>query len=191
MESQETVMDYKIQIIKSSRKTCSLQILEPGVLTVRAPYRMSERELRKVIAGHQEWIEKHMQAMAQRATQRGEAPRYTREEIERMAQEAMRTIPPKVAHYAELIGVRYGRITIRNQRTRWGSCSAKGNLNFNCMLTQVPEPVCDYVIVHELCHRLEMNHSARFWSLVESVLPDYKARRKWLRDNGGALIDRL
>lgn len=184
-------MNYQIQIIKSNRKTYSLEIREAGVLTVRAPYRMSEREIQKAVAEHQAWIEEHMRTMEQRAAQRREAPRFTQEEVERMAQEAMRTIPPKAARYAELIGVRYGRITIRNQRTRWGSCSAKGNLNFNCLLTQVPEDVCDYVIVHELCHRLEMNHSARFWSLVESVLPDYKARRKWLRDNGGALIDRL
>jgi len=184
-------MDYKIQIIKSNRKTYSLEIREPGVLTVRVPYRMSEREIRKAITEHQAWIEEHMQVMAQREADRPALPRFTREEIEKMAAEAVRTIPPKVAHYAEQIGVTYGRITIRNQRTRWGSCSSKGNLNFNCLLTQVPEPVCDYVVVHELCHRLEMNHSARFWSLVASVMPDYKAQRRWLRDNGNALIERL
>ena len=90
--------------------------------------------------------------------------------------------------YAKKIGVTYGRITIRCQRTRWGSCSEKGNLNFNCLLMKVPEEVLDYVVVHELCHRLEMNHSPRFWSEVEKIFPDYRAREKWLRENGKLLI---
>ena len=85
----------------------------------------------------------------------------------------------------------YGRITIRSQRTRWGSCSAAGNLNFNCLLMLTPGEIRDYVVVHELCHRKELNHSARFWSLVEGVLPDYRTRRQWLKDHGGSLIARL
>ena len=85
----------------------------------------------------------------------------------------------------------YGRITIRAQRTRWGSCSAQGNLNFNCLLMLTPDNVMEYVVVHELCHRKEMNHSARFWSEVEKILPDYRRSRQWLKDNGGGLIGRL
>lgn len=93
-------------------------------------------------------------------------------------------------YFAEKIGVDYGRITIRCQKTRWGSCSSSGNLSFNCLLMLVPESVRDYVIVHELCHRKEMNHSARFWREVAEVCPDYQASRAWLRKNGGALIAR-
>ena len=89
------------------------------------------------------------------------------------------------------MGVRYGRITIRNQHTRWGSCSAQGNLNFNCLLMLCPEAVRDYVVIHELCHRLELNHSEKFWTEVERVMPDYKIHRKWLKDNGTSLIARL
>ena len=89
------------------------------------------------------------------------------------------------------MGVTYGRITIRSQHTLWGSCSSKGNLNFNCLLMLTPPEVLDYVVVHELCHRKEMNHSARFWAEVEHVLSDYEIRRKWLRENGTALISRL
>ena len=106
-----------------------------------------------------------------------------------LADEALRVIPERVRFYAPVVGVTYGRITIRNQRTRWGSCSAKGNLNFNCLLMKAPPEVLDYVVVHELCHRLEMNHSPRFWAQVERVLPDYKVSRKWLREHGNELMD--
>ena len=100
-------------------------------------------------------------------------------------------LPERTAYFAEKMRVSYGNITIRDQHTRWGSCSGKGNLNFNCLLVLTPPEVMDYVIVHELCHRREMNHSQRFWAEVENVLPDYRERKKWLKDNGGTLIGRL
>lgn len=115
----------------------------------------------------------------------------TQEETETLAQEALEDLPARVKYYAPLVGVTYGRITIRNQRTRWGSCSSKGNLNFNCLLMLCPPKIRDYVVVHELCHRREMNHSARFWAEVEKILPDYKEKQKWLKENGGRLIGRL
>jgi predicted metal-dependent hydrolase len=108
-----------------------------------------------------------------------------------MADLARKVIPQKVAYYARIMGVTYGRITIRNQKTRWGSCTSTGNLNFNCLLMMTPEAILDYVVVHELCHRKEMNHSARFWAQVEKILPDYRARRKWLKDQGNSLMIRM
>ena len=93
----------------------------------------------------------------------------------------------KTEYYARIMGVSYGRISIREQKTRWGSCSSKGNLNFNWRLILAPEEVLDYVVVHELAHRREMNHSKAFYAIVESVLPDYRAARKWLRDKGQVL----
>ena len=77
-----------------------------------------------------------------------------------------------------------GTITIREQKTRWGSCSAKGNLNFNWKLVLMPPEILDYVVVHELAHRLQMNHSAAFWAEVGKILPDYRERRQWLKVNG-------
>ena len=79
----------------------------------------------------------------------------------------------------------YGRITIREQKTRWGSCSSKGNLNFNWKLIRMPEEILDYVVVHELAHRKEMNHSRQFYQTVASVLPDYRQRERWLKEHGG------
>lgn len=102
---------------------------------------------------------------------------------------ALVDIPQRVKKFAPIVGVEYGRITIRMQKSRWGSCSSKGNLNFNCLLMAMPEEIRDYVVVHELCHRKQMNHSDKFWAEVEKVLPDYKASRKWLRDNGEEIMN--
>ena len=93
----------------------------------------------------------------------------------------------KAAYYASVMKVTYGRISIREQKTRWGSCSSKGNLNFNWRLIFAPEEVLDYIVVHELAHRREMNHSQAFYDIVESVLPEYKKEQKWLREHGESL----
>ena len=104
---------------------------------------------------------------------------------------AAKDLPERVARYAPRVGVNCGHITIRSQRTRWGSCTGKGNLNFNCLLMLTPPEVRDYVVIHELCHRRQMNHSKAFWELVEAACPDYKVCRKWLKQNGPSLIGKL
>ncbi len=112
-------------------------------------------------------------------------------DVAALAKEAKKYIPGRVEYYAGLIGVEYGRIAIRCQKTRWGSCSSKGNLNFNCLLMLVPEDIRDYVIVHELCHLIELNHSPAFWAEVGKYIPDYKEKRKWLKENGSSIIDKV
>lgn len=185
-------MEYKIQIIRSNRKTLGLEIREEGTLLVRAPYRLPKKDILRFINEKSDWIEKSMKKVKERQEKTREelqdVQRLTMQEIEQLADRALEVIPKRVAYYAEKTGVTYGRITIRNQKTRWGSCSQKGNLNFNCLLMLAPPEVVDYVVVHELCHRKEMNHSPRFWAEVEKVLPDYKIRRQWLKDNGGRLM---
>ena len=113
------------------------------------------------------------------------------EEIRELANRALQYIPERVRHYAPLVGVSYGRITIRNQRSRWGNCSAKGNLHFNCLLMLAPPEVIDSVIFHELCHRKEMNHSKAFYAEVLRVFPDYWKWDKWLKENGDKLMRRM
>ena len=177
----------EIRVIRCRRKSVGIRVTDDGEVIVRAPLRMADRELRQILEGKKAWIEKTLAKVRAREA----APKFTREEIESLAQQALKEIPPRVRERARQIGVTYGRITIRNQRTRWGSCSSKGNLNFNCLLMRCPEDVLDYVIVHELCHRKELNHSPRFWAEVERVLPAYRASRKWLKNEGQDLITRL
>lgn len=177
-----------IEIVRSRRKTLSLEITPEGGLKVRAPYRVSDAQIRSFVSGHREWIGKHLQILKERTEREKQVQPLTEGELRELADQAKRVIPPRAEYFAGLLGVTFGRITIRNQKTCWGSCSARGNLNFNLMLMRVPEAVLDYVVVHELCHRKEMNHSPRFWSLVESVIPDYRERRQWLKDNGAVLM---
>lgn len=96
-----------------------------------------------------------------------------------------------VEYYGSAMGVTWGRISIRAQTSRWGSCSVRGNLRFNCLLMLAPENVAAYVVVHELCHRKQMNHSPQFWAEVEKILPSYREQKRWLRENGLSLISRL
>lgn len=179
-------MNVPYQVIKSDRKTIAIQIKPDGQVVVRCPKRMSIVEARRFAESKAGWIEKHL---AKRAAQ--DVEKYTPKEIEQLREQARKLVTDRVNHYAPIIGVTYNRIAIRTQHTRWGSCSSKGNLNFNCLLAIVPSEVLDYVVVHELCHRKELNHSARFWNEVERIIPDYKARRKWLKDNGMKLINQI
>lgn len=98
-------------------------------------------------------------------------------------------IPKRVSIYATKMGVSYGKITIRDQKTRWGSRSSSGTLSFNWRLMLAPKEVLDYVVIHELCHIKQMNHSKAFWMEVENVMPDYKIYRDWLKENGKMLTN--
>ena len=180
-------MNY--ELIHTSRKAIAIQIKGDSRIIVRAPLRMAAKDIQRFVDSKAAWIEKHLAIIQQR--QQPVASAFTLEHLHQLAETAKSDLPQRVARFAALIGITYGRITIRAQKSRWGSCSGKGNLNFNCLLMLCPEDVRDYVVVHELCHRKELNHSPRFWAEVEKVLPGYKVQRKWLKDNGGAIIIRL
>ncbi len=113
---------------------------------------------------------------------------YKRAQLEKWyRKQALLVFSRKAEEYAEVLGVHFAQIHIKDQKSRWGSCSGRGNLNFNWRLIMAPEPVCDYVIIHELCHLRFMDHSADFWQLVESLCPHYKQYRNWLKENGERL----
>ena len=187
---QYKVDNLQLNIIYSSRKSISLE-LKPDSLAVRAPKGMPRREINAFLESKRGWIEKHLAKIQERKEALGHIESFTRDEIQKLADKALIVIPQKVKKYAPIVGVTYGRITIRNQRSRWGSCSSKGNLNFNCLLMLFPEEVMDYVVVHALCHRKHMNHSAAFYAEVERVFPEYRKCQKWLKENGGLYLSRL
>ena len=173
------------RVIYSARKTIAIQIQPDGSILVRCPYGTGEYRIRQFVAEKEAWIRKHL------AKKPSAAPKLTQQQLHALAEQALAYSPKRVAFYAPLIGVTYGGITIRNQKTRWGSCSSKGNLNFNCMLMLAPEAVIDYVVVHELCHRKEMNHSSRFWALVQQHFLAYTQARQWLKVNGSTILAQM
>ena len=182
-------MNLQYKLIRSGRKTISLEIRGQEIL-VRAPYSVPKRVIEAFVLEKRDWIEKKLQRPENRQNRADSADLLTEAEISRLYEEASQVLPEMVRAFAAKIGVSYGRITIRMQKTRWGSCSTKGNLNFNCLLMLAPERVQQYVVVHELCHRKEMNHSPAFWAAVSAVFPDYKEQVRWLRKNGTALMQR-
>ena len=181
-------MDYKV--IRSARRTVTLQI-KRGEVIVRAPNRMSERDIERFVKSHSVWIEKNLAEYAKRMQNFENVPPLTEQELQELKKRAKLIFEQRAAHYAPLLGVTYSKITVRAQRTRWGSCSSNGNLSFNCLLLLAPDEVLDCIVVHELCHRKEMNHSERFYREVLRVFPEYQKHHAWLKQNGEGLIRRL
>ena len=178
-------------VIRSRRKTLSMQVKGDGQVEIRAPLRTSDAEIRRFLETHRRWLEKHLQKAQALQQAKAGVRKLTAAETAELKKKAKRILPERVAYWAPLIGVRPGRIAVRCQKTRWGSCSTKGNLNFNCLLMLAPEGVIDSIVVHELCHLKHMNHSKRFYAEIEKVLPDYRQHQQWLKDNGEFLLARV
>ncbi len=179
------------RVLRSRRRTLSLEITQAGEALVRAPLRTGDELIRAFVAARAGWLETHMAAFAARKAAEAAIPRLSPAELEALRREAQEKLEARARHFAPLLGVDWERITVRTQRTRWGSCSARGNLSFNALLALAPPEILDYVVVHELCHLKEMNHSPRFWAEVAALLPDWRERRRRLRDEGRALMARL
>lgn len=181
-------MTYKL--IRSNRKSIAIEV-HPDSVLVRAPFQATISQIEVFLQQKADWIAKAQAKLAAALPPPPVEDPLSMEEIRDLANRALQYIPERVRHYAPLVGVSVGRITIRNQRSRWGSCSTKGNLNFNCLLMLTPREVIDSVVVHELCHRKEMNHSKAFYDEVLRVFPDYWKWDKWLKENGDQLMRRM
>ena len=179
-------MDY--ELIRSGRRTLAVEIGAGGRVIVRAPRLYPQKKIDRFLESRAEWIREHVEKQKLREHNR---PEPDAEEKRRLTEAAKTVIPPKVEYYSSLMGLKYSGIKITGARTRFGSCSPKNSLCFSWMLMQYPEEAVDYVVVHELAHLIEMNHSPGFWAEVEKVLPDYKARRTALRKLGRPLISRI
>ena len=164
-------MEFKL--IRTNRKTVAIQVNPDLSITVRAPRYASKREIGRIVEKNEAWIHKHIEIIKKNKAdyEALNVEKLTSEEIKTLAEQALKLIPQRVEYFSRQVGVDYG-------------CSSKGNLNFNCLLMLAPAEILDYVVVHELCHRKEMNHSKAFWAEVEKVLPDYRESVKWLKEKG-------
>lgn len=176
-------------LIKSNRRSVGIIVKPGGEIIVRAPKRMPNPMILSFIREKESWIVKNYLKQSKLPSAPDSEPKspHTLALEKRYRDAAKEYIPKRVEYYHAFTGGQYTKITIRDQKTRWGSCSSNGTLSFSFRLMMAPPRVLDYVVVHELCHLTHMNHSKEFWNMVETILPDYKEHRKWLKENGHTL----
>lgn len=168
----------KYKLIRSKRRTMSLSIDDNCEVVVRAPLNMPKKDIDSMVVRHEQWIEKHMPA----AVRRKEASSaLTDEYIRELTVQAKEHIPPRVEHFAEIMGVEPTGIKITSARKRFGSCSGRNSLCFSCLLMQYPPEIIDCVVVHELAHIKHHDHSPAFYQFIYKYMPDYREREKVLK----------
>lgn len=170
-------MNYTLT--RSKRKTIALSVSKDLTVTVKAPLKMPKRDIEAFVAKHVDWIEKQTTVIQERNANRVE---LSEEQISDLKHKAKTLLPQRVEHFSGIMDVEPGGIKITSAATRWGSCSAKNNLCFSYKLMLLPDDLIDYIVVHELAHIKEKNHSAAFYTVVARYMPDYKDRRKRLKE---------
>ena len=173
--------EIRISVIRSARKSLGLEVRDANTVLARIPTRVSDRELKAFVENHRSWILEKTEVMAEREEKRKSTPAPPPELLSKTDRMKIQLkIGKRVRHYCEAMGVTVGYVTVKNQKTRWGSCSAKGNVNFNYQLAFLPDELLDYVVIHELVHLLEKNHTHRFHALVEEYCPTWREAKKLL-----------
>ncbi|MEK7473853.1 MAG: SprT family zinc-dependent metalloprotease [Patescibacteria group bacterium] len=174
---------------RRDQRSIRLCVHADGRVSVSAGLSMPERLIEAFVRENAAWIERARARMSK--LKPGLLARRDRAEYLAKKEEARAFARLRLDHFNETYGFRWSRISIKNQRSQWGSCSRKRNLNFNYKIALLPSELADYVIVHELCHLKEMNHSARYWALVSKTVPDWRKRRLKLRRYGSEDEDPL
>lgn len=172
---------YEYKLIRSRRKTISLSIDDNCNIVVRAPMKMPQKEIDDMVERHSGWLDKHMPVARERMKN---ASQLTEQKIRELTGQAKQYIPPRVEHYAGIMGVEPTGIRITSARKRFGSCSGKNSLCFSCLLMQYPPEAIDCVIVHELAHIRHHDHSEDFYKFIYRYMPDYREREKLLKRRG-------
>ena len=169
------------KLIRSKRKTIALVVAADATLIIRAPLKTSLEYITNLVTKKWDWV---TAKKAQAKKYSGIIPiKPNKEQVKNYKALALQKITERVNFYSAKTGWQYKSIKITNAKKRWGSCSRNGSINFTWRLILAPLDVIDYVIVHELAHINQKNHSVKFWESVKTVLPDYLERRKWLKDN--------
>lgn len=161
-------------------KRLKLAISCDGNCVVTLPWRMGFVSADEFIRKNAEWVLEKMKAM-KKIGRNSLFARHDNEEYLKLKEHAREMVTSRLEKYAEFYGFQYNGVAIRNQKTRWGSCSSRGNLNFNYKILLLPQRHADYIIVHELCHLKEFNHGKRFWNLVAEAIPEYERIVKQLK----------
>lgn len=167
----------KYNVIYSDRKTVNISV-KNGEVIIKAPKKIKKSELLKIVEKHSLWIDK---AVIREKEKREKYESLSDSEIKALKKEAKRYLTEKCEYFASVMGLSYNRITITSAKTRFGSCSSSKNISFSYRLMLYPESAREYVVVHELAHLKEMNHSPKFYAIIEKNLPDYKERKKLLK----------
>ncbi len=182
-------IDYVIK--KSRRRSMSIRVAADKKVMVKVSLGTPVSVVEEFLREKKTWIVKQLEKV-EKQTQMAEAMGpLTAQDISALKKKAKEIIPARVDYYSKLTGITYNKIFIRLQRSRWGSCSVEGNLNFNCLLALMPFEILDSVVVHELCHRRHMDHSKAFYTEVLNIFPEYKRCDKWLKQNGPAYFKRI
>ena len=169
-----------VEVVRSARRTISIQVTNSARVVVRVPRRVPDREIDRVLGERSAWVYAALARCAQREATAGPAP--TAQEIETMRAAARLDISARIERWAPIVGARPTTVQIRNQRSRWGSCSTRGTITVNLQVMRLPEHIRDYIVVHELTHIIHHNHGPEFWAHVARCMPDYRARRASLRE---------
>lgn len=169
-------MDY--EIIYSKRKTLSIQVKPDLRVVVRAPYGLNKKIIAKFIEERSEWINSRLNAFESNPLN---PYNFSKEEINALKKKTKNIILPKVEYYSRIMNLKPNKVSVNSAKRLFGSCNSKGNLNFSFRLCLYPDKAIDYVILHELSHMVELNHSKRFWAVVEKYMPDYKEQKKLLK----------
>ncbi|MBP3300626.1 MAG: M48 family metallopeptidase [Clostridia bacterium] len=170
-------MEY--ELIRSARRTVSVEVTKDLRVIVRAPYKMSQKRIDAFLDKHRDWIEKTLKNAEKKADFHKDLQSPQRQaELRRQAEEYL---PKRTAEWAAVMGVQPTGVKITGAKTRFGSCSGKNSICYSYRLMAYPKEAVEYVIVHELAHILQKNHSARFYAVVERYLPDWEERRKLLK----------
>lgn len=170
----------KYEIIRSDRRTVSITVKD-GRVILRAPKKLSDKDADRIISENEKWINSKLKSSI---LKKEKEDGLTDSQILELKKNAKKYFKDKIEYYSKIMDLKFGRITITGARTRFGSCSSKGNISFSYRLMLYPEAAREYVVVHELAHLLQMNHSKAFYAIVEKYLPDYKERRKQLKNGG-------
>lgn len=172
--------DFKL--IRTRRRTLALQVRPDGTLTVRAPMKMPVSAIEGFVIAKQTWIERTIAKLLERKT-RYPKTKLEKNEKRRHEENTFMALTLRSQHFAERMGVRYKSLGLSNAKGRWGSCTSDGRVRFSWRLALVPPAILDYVVIHELAHLREGNHSPAFWAIVEKFCPDYRAAKSWLKEN--------